>query len=166
MKQTKRPRKTLRVRTEGNHMSAGLAPAAVARFIKLGADGAELPADATAAVAIKDTKSGLTWSLEETKRMTWDEAQAHCASLTLLGVTDWRLPTCDELLTLVDRSRVSPAIDVAYFPGCKNSWYWSATPYASSPGDSAWVVDFSGGGAGWGVQDDGYYVRAVRASQS
>ena len=149
--------------------AASVAPAtasAVVRFIKLDSAGAELAADATTAVAVKDAKTGLIWSLEETKRMTWKKAMVYPSSLTLCGFGDWRLPTCDELLTLVDRTRVSPAIDVAFFPACKSDWYWSSTPYAGLPGDYAWYVYFSSGGAFWNVQDADGCVRAVRASQS
>ena len=128
-------------------------PAAAPRFTRL--DG-----------AVADSKTGLIWSLEETTRMTWKKAQAHCASLTLLGFTDWRLPTCDELLTLVDRTRVSPAIDVEFFPDCKSDWYWSSTSYAGSPGDCAWLVAFYSGFAYWGSQVSDFRVRAVRSSQA
>jgi Protein of unknown function (DUF1566) len=115
--------------------------------------------------AILDSKTGLIWSLQETEPMNWKDAQTHCASLSLLGFSDWRLPACDELLTLVDRSRVSPAIDVEFFPKCKSDWYWTSTPTACSPGVYAWVVDFGNGFSGWDDRDDDGCVRAVRASQ-
>jgi hypothetical protein len=114
-----------------------------------------------------DHRSGLMWSREElsTKRVVWAEANSLCGDLKLAGFSDWRLPTVDELFALADRTRSEPAIDTRFFPDCKPSWYWSSTPYAPSPGDCAWNVNFYDGYALWCSR--GYYgfVRAVRASQ-
>jgi hypothetical protein len=117
---------------------------------------------------VSDSHTGLTWSAEDVggKRFTWEQAKAAVAALTLGGFTDWRLPTCDELLTLVDRSRYSPAIDTGAFPSCRSDWYWTSTPAAYSPGGCAWVVGFYGGDADWVSHDGSLLVRAVRASQS
>lgn len=47
----------------------------------------------------------------------------------LCGATDWRLPTTEELLTIVDLGSIDPAIDTSAFPQIAN-FYWSATPLA------------------------------------
>jgi hypothetical protein len=145
-------------------MSAQLKISAL-RFIKLNAAGGKQSADAANWDSVEDTKTGLTWSLKETPRMNWKKAMTYSASLTLCGFNDWRLPTCDELLTLVDRSKYSPAIDTTYFPECKSDWYWTSTLAAYSPAGCAWIVLFDNGSAGWGSQDCVFRVRAVRASQ-
>jgi len=51
--------------------------------------------------------------------------------------TDWRLPTIQELFTLVDYSRCNPAIDTTIFPNTEASSYWSSTAYAHNP-NYAW----------------------------
>jgi hypothetical protein len=135
------------------------------RFIKLDAAGAPLAADATEWVAVEDTKTGLIWSVAETKAMTYKKALAYPKTVELCGFTDWRLPECDELLTLVDRSRISPAIAIEFFPNCKNDWYWSATPYAGSPGDYAWLVYFSYGLSYYRNQSSKGLVRVCRPRQ-
>lgn len=137
----------------------------VARFIKISAEGDQLEVDATEWAAVHDMATGLMWSVEERQSMAWKKAGAWVKKLRAGGFKDWRLPTVEELFLLADRTKVDPAIDKAYFPDCKSSWYWSGTPYAGSPGDFAWIVYFGNGGSYWGNQGGGGYVRAVRASQ-
>jgi len=59
----------------------------------------------------------------------------------LCGANDWRMPAREELRGIVDYSRISPAIDTAYFRRTPLSWYWSASPYAGSV-HNAWDVLF------------------------
>lgn len=96
-------------------------------------------------------------------RLNFKDAEAYCKAMTTSGHTDWRLPTIQELLSLVDYTRHDPAIDVAQFPDTKSNWYWSSSPYASSPAACAWFVDFSYGGADRYYRDHTAFVRAVRS---
>lgn len=48
----------------------------------------------------------------------------------LCGAKDWRMPTIDELQSIVDYSRFNPAIDTAWFPNTTSSWMWSSSPHA------------------------------------
>jgi len=116
---------------------------------------------------VLDRSTGLEWSRENVPggRMNWAAAKDACSKLTLGGHADWRLPTIRELLTLVDYERHEPAIDTDAFK-CEAAYYWTSTPAAYSPGESAWLVYFGSGGAGWGGRDGSGFVRAVRASQS
>jgi hypothetical protein len=135
------------------------------RFIKIGADGLQLPDGAASWVAVKDTRLDLWWSVAETESMLQPKACEAAAALTIAGFTDWRLPTVDELFALADRARHTPAIDVALFPNCKPGWYWTSTRAAYSPAMCAWVVFFGDGGATFGDQGNLGFVRAVRATQ-
>ncbi|MGE4072703.1 MAG: DUF1566 domain-containing protein [Lysobacterales bacterium] len=111
---------------------------------------------------VTDTKTGLIWT-KNTVAKDVDFADAEKA-VAELG-EGWRIPTVDELATLVDRTRYEPAIDVEAFPDTANDWYWTQTPCAWAEKSAVWVVDF----------DDGivldYYrtfvccVRAVRSGQ-
>ena len=137
----------------------------MSRFIKIGGAGEQLAQDAAEWVAVLDTKQGLTFTVAETREVTYATAVKKVAALDIAGFKDWRLPTVEELFLLADRSRSSPAIDTTFFPDCKSDWYWTGTLYAPSPGGFAWFVDFGYGNAYWGVQDSYGFVRACRAGQ-
>jgi hypothetical protein len=145
--------------------AAPVAGATGQRFTKLGANGEELDVDALDHVAVRDNVHGLIWGAADvgSKELKWAAAKKACEESVLLGFKDWRLPTVDELSTLVDRSRHEPAIDTNYFPSCKSSWYWSASPCAWSPGSDAWFVYFGYGIVHYGVQSYTAFVRAVRS---
>ena len=84
-----------------------------------------------------------------------------CGDLTLGGYTDWRLPTEDELMSIVNYGTYSPAIDVTYFPNTNSSFYWSNTTYADAT-DYAWDVNLGYGYVKIYTKTSGRYVRCVR----
>jgi hypothetical protein len=118
-------------------------------------------------VITHDVANGLEWDIADFggKEFTFEKAKKACAELRTGGHSDWRLPIVQELLTLVDYTRSEPAIDKEFFPNCKSSWYRTSTPYTPLSG-CAWFVCFSYGYSGNVRLDGGYFVRAVRASQS
>lgn len=124
---------------------------------------------AGAHIITRDEQTGLEWSARDIGRFTnaaeGSKAEAACAALELGGHTDWRMPTIEELESIRDLSRHSPAIDTDAFPDCPSAAFWASTPHAYGPDDYAWFVDFDGGHSGFDLRDGrGYYnrVRAVR----
>lgn len=97
---------------------------------------------------IYDKKTDLTWrrcsvgqKWEEPRgcvgaisQMAWSEALS-------LASNGWRLPTKDELASLISPTCKNPAINEKAFPGMELNklWYWSST---KSDGDAAWNVGF------------------------
>ena len=51
-----------------------------------------------------DPETGLEWQTDSPGPMTWHEAMAYADCLSLNGKKDWRLPTCREIESLLDRS--------------------------------------------------------------
>ena len=132
-------------------------------FTKLNAALEPIDKAATDHVAILDNDTGLMWPVANVseKRLEHAEAIAACAALALGDKADWRLPTIQELLTLVDYERVDPAINVDAFPKCKPNFYWSSSPYVGSSG-FAWYVSFANGYSLIGLRHYVGFVRAVR----
>ncbi|MBN9341021.1 MAG: DUF1566 domain-containing protein [Comamonadaceae bacterium] len=88
------------------------------------------------------------------------------ASNGLCGHKDWRLPTLQELETLVDlgRSGAEPRIDPAYFPNTPAAAYWTATPFAGDTAQ-AWALDFATGTPSPAPRADALRMRLVRGGQ-
>jgi hypothetical protein len=125
---------------------------------------------------IIDKSTGLIWVknphtdlLDKFKKeMKWQNAIDACKELDFVGHKDWRLPTVEELRSIVDYARGAkdnePAIDTKFFPDTKCSWYWTSTPCAWDSG-CAWYVYFYYGIAGNFNKGYYFYVRPVRSSQ-
>jgi Protein of unknown function (DUF1566) len=111
-----------------------------------------------------------------------DAARQAAKSCTFAGYGDWRLPTLDELNTLVycssgkrltnadgswgacSGSDKQPTIDQQAFPNCPSNYFWSGTTYASDPA-YAWSVNFGNGYSGANGQSSFNHVRLVRSGQ-
>ncbi|MHC6216791.1 Lcl C-terminal domain-containing protein [Stenotrophomonas acidaminiphila] len=130
--------------------------AALPRFQKI------VPTPPPVHETVLDTSTGLEWqAIPFADSMKHADAVQACAELRLGGHDDWRLPTRAELLTLVDDTRYSPAIDTDAFPNTPNTWFWTSTAYAGDK-DCAWFVGFDLGGSAFGGRDSHGRVRAVR----
>lgn len=103
-------------------------------------------------------------ALKET--MTFDEAQAACEKLSYAGFNSgWRMPTVEELRSIVDYTRSDPAWDTNVFGGKHDDLYWTSTPRTWNPTGSAWVVCSYLGTVSNFDKDGHNYVRPVRSSQ-
>ncbi|MFT3922978.1 MAG: DUF1566 domain-containing protein [Myxococcales bacterium] len=71
--------------------------------------------------------------------MDWQTAAKYCADLSAAG-GGFRLPSRIELLSLLDPSRVSPALDADVFPDQPGSPYWSDSPLADNH-DRRWAIE-------------------------
>jgi hypothetical protein len=107
----------------------------------------------TTAGLVVDDVTGLTWQRDvEPNAFLWQDAKEHCAGLALAGFEDWRLPALIELVSIVDFTRTTPAIDVAAFPGMAGGNFWTSTPLVGAPGE-AFYVAFSTGFSYHGHED-------------
>lgn len=140
---------------------------------------------------ITDTETGLIWKRcseglsgvncekGNIERHTWDDAVQHFKNVEYAGYSDWRLPTIDELKTLVYCSKgvkdkgtcksgsEKPTINQQAFPNTAYatfSFYWSGSPYADYS-DGAWYVFFNDGSFSFNLRSVPYAVRLVRSGQ-
>ncbi len=101
-----------------------------------------------------------------TGRCDTEKFAADVNAAGLCGATDWRMPTDDELVTIVDYGIAypGPTIDTTWFPNTIASGFWSASADAGYSG-YAWFVNFSYGYAYYSNKGSAFQVRLVRAGQ-
>ena len=75
-------------------------------------------------------------------KCTMSEYLALQQSQTLCGLSDWRIPSVQELSSISNKSRVLPAIDTDYFVHHSEPRYFTSENRADMP-DFAWYVYFS-----------------------
>jgi hypothetical protein len=146
---------------------------------KIGIHGEKLTVDAPQWAGAIDEKTKLMWAINPNKtadfpnpkeKMTWDEAPAWAKYVSRsgwCGYKDWRLPTIDELKTLLTKEKqgdVFICVDVFTDINTKYYWVWSSSPVASNR-SSARIVHFYYGYGSYGNKHGSYYVRLVRSSQ-
>ena len=86
----------------------------------------------------------------------------YCANLILNSHNDWRMPTINELVSIVDYARTAvPILNVDAFRGGRLASYWSATDTARAS-DVVWGVLFSDGFVLQLSKTESNYVRCVR----
>jgi hypothetical protein len=144
---------------------------------------------------IEDRTTGLQWQRcsigqqwngddcnGEAERLTWDEAMSLAAGLSFAGQSDWRVPTIDELRSLVfcssgqpgiwqDRRRAAcegdyarPTIVQTAFPNTPDSVFWSSSPRPDNS-EEAWLVYFYFGDVGYNSKAYDGRVRLVRGGR-
>ena len=102
---------------------------------------------------VTDMDTGLMWFLQAVPTNNWSTARQACANSGLGGFTDWRLPYRIELISLLDYSGVTPALEPTIFGGQSGGWHWTASNYEADLAQ-AWAIQL----------DDGRVVPRVKAS--
>jgi len=164
-------------------------------YTKLDENGNALPDSATVWSMVRDNVTGLIWEVKTNDddihnrddTYTWCdstlESPGYCTgtndtetfiatlnSEQFGGFNDWRLPTVQELATLLKSNVSNPAIDTNFFPNTLQSGsypiytgYWSSTIVAGSS-SQAWEVEFDDGGIiKQSCREDSFCKNLVRA---
>lgn len=79
----------------------------------------------------------------------------------LCGYHDWRLPTFNELLGIVNYARTEPTAEMTFFPYTQPEAYWTSSILARD-GKLARYINFRFGVTSVGYRTDSYHVRLVR----
>ena len=101
--------------------------------------------------AVLDKETGLIWEkAPQTTSAKWSVARRTCIEKSIGGQKGWRLPSLEELASLVDPSVAPPGLALPpghLFLAVRSAVYWSATRVGEDPRGS-WGVHFGlGGGA-------------------
>jgi hypothetical protein len=155
-------------------------------YTKLDSDGNELEPCAMQWAMVRDDVTGLVWEVKTDDGGIHDRDDKYALVKTeesdldaqydfinrlkneqFGGYDDWRLPTIQELSSLVHRGNSNPAINTTYFPNTISWFYWSSTPHHNpSIPDNTWGTHFDYGYVYAGderfARSNSHYVRAVR----
>ena len=104
--------------------------------------------------------NGQTQDTSKCSDTSGDTAATYCSNLTLGGYSDWRLPSNNELIYIIDRSKSNPAID-STFQNIVSNYYWSSTTRVYNK-SYALDVTFNMGNGYWDDKASNNYVRCVR----
>ena len=98
--------------------------------------------------AVLDRETGLVWEKVPSKDgQDWRFASSHCVFLDLGGRQGWRLPTIQELLSLVDRTQSNLGLPPGHPFTVQSDFYWSATT-AIFLDSEAWFLGLQNGTMG------------------
>ncbi len=116
---------------------------------------------------IHDHATQLMW-LEKgpDKALTWRHAVEYVKRLNqqaTAGYTDWRLPTIEELASLMEAQKTSSGLYLDPIFGSQTLWCWSAD--RSSTDDSAWLISFNRGGIQQHTMENTAFMLAVRSDR-
>ena len=112
---------------------------------------------------IFDTASNLMWQDDNDAQidtMIWIDAINYCESLDKKSYTNWRLPNINELRTISDDSKASPATS-SVFLNVSDEKYWSSTT-SSGKKDYAWQIDFATSAEDYISKSTAIHIRCVR----
>lgn len=139
-----------------------------------GADGALGFSFDKSGSCVLDKVSGLTWQKGPLVQKTYADLSAYVGTVnaaSTCGHTDWRLPKANELLNLMDVSKLSGVVANADYLGvgdvAMTEQFWSSEVTAASPTVDAWQVDADSNGViSWTRQSGARNVRLVRGGSA
>lgn len=113
---------------------------------------------------VLDKETGLIWerSPNNATPMKWNEAIIYCYQKSIGNRKGWRLPTVEELASLVDPTQSAPSLPSGHpFNNVATYDYWSATTVVNAD-SQAWLVGFGSGSVNTDNKQSNLFVWCVR----
>jgi len=112
---------------------------------------------------VSDHATGLTWQQGGSEKyLSFKDVEAYIGQLNAKnygGYTDWRLPTLEEAMSLME-PKVHEGLYIDPVFDRTQTWIWTADLESAG---RVWCVDFNYGSCDHLDVDAGFYVRAVRS---
>lgn len=103
----------------------------------------------------KDHK--IYYDAQPSPKMNYDDAVKYCEKMDYLGYTSWRVPSKEEMRSLLELSRRNITVKHA-FKNIQEGIYWSST---TDRRDDAWYFDFDLGRYSTAEKNKHFYVLCV-----
>ena len=111
--------------------------------------------------SVRDTLNDILWEPinEENSKVkkSFVQAKDYCAQKDLYG-RSWRLPTLEELYSIINYNYTKPAINKAIFSKMKKRPYWTQKEFQKN---QAFIVDFNVGSVNSIDQSEKKHIRCV-----
>ena len=115
---------------------------------------------------VTDNITGLMWQDDKEGIgvfKSWKDAKSHCLSLSLGGYSDWRLPTVEELETIILYGTSNSALDRIFNPTYSTFWTSTINPISSR---EAWTLNFYNREDSWSSITSENATRCVRGKKN
>lgn len=110
-------------------------------------------------IGVQDSLNNILWEpLSHHEKENYEDAKEICENEKTEGKS-WRLPSVDELYSIVNYNYVKPSVNAAIFSNMQKKYYWSEDTFKN---DEAYVVGFSIGSVATSKQDQKSYFRCVQ----
>ena len=113
---------------------------------------------------VLDEAAYLIWqddtAVTEVKK-NWFDAEKYCKSLSIDGIDSWRVPSYDELITIVDYTKHTLAA-MSAFKHVISEYYWSSNE-DNKDTKNAKNIYFGNGCPNVNLKEDEYYIRCVHS---
>lgn len=108
-------------------------------------------------IVLDKKSSKIYYDSTPSPKMSFEDSEAFCKKINYLGYKEWRVPTKEEYISLLELSRRNMTVKHA-FKNVQRGIYWSSTPDRFN---EAWYFDFDLGRYSTHKRDNKHYTLCV-----